>query len=68
MLGNGVKPKITIVAGPPAAGKTTYVQQNMGPNDLVIDLDAIAQAIGSHNSHGHSPALMKFAWEARDAS
>jgi len=67
MLSNTQKPKITIIAGPPAAGKTTYVQDHKGPTDVVIDLDALAQAIGSENTHGHNKALMKFAWEARDA-
>lgn len=32
----------TIVCGPPASGKTTYIKAHAGPNDLVFDLDAIA--------------------------
>lgn len=35
---------LTIVCGPPAAGKSTYVQSHAGKADLVIDLDAIALA------------------------
>lgn len=33
---------ITIVCGPIASGKTTYVAQHKGPRDAVYDLDAIA--------------------------
>jgi len=32
---------LIIVCGPPGSGKITYVQQNKGVNDLVIDLDEI---------------------------
>lgn len=32
---------IRLVCGPPAAGKTTYVKEKAGPDDLVIDLDAL---------------------------
>lgn len=37
---------IVLVMGPPAAGKTTYVRQHAEPGDVVIDYDAIAQALG----------------------
>ena len=32
---------VTVVCGPPASGKTTYIKQHMGERDLVIDLDLI---------------------------
>lgn len=35
---------LTIVCGPPAAGKTTYVAQHKGDEDIVLDLDTIAIA------------------------
>lgn len=59
--------RMTIVAGPPCSGKTTYVAEHKKENDLVIDLDALQQALGSDNTHGHNPALLPFALEARDA-
>jgi hypothetical protein len=40
-------PPITLVYGPPGAGKTTYVAQHSQPGDLVVDYDAIAQALGA---------------------
>ena len=32
---------LTVVCGPPGAGKTTYVASHAQPGDLVVDLDAI---------------------------
>lgn len=32
---------VTIVTGPPGAGKSAYVTKNAGPADIVIDLDHI---------------------------
>lgn len=42
---------LTIVCGPPCAGKTTYVRQHADANDLVIDLDEIVA--GLRPSHRH---------------
>jgi hypothetical protein len=33
---------LTIVCGPPASGKSTYVRQHKGKHDVVLDLDTIA--------------------------
>ncbi len=33
---------LTIVCGPPASGKTSYVAAHAGPDDVVIDLDRLA--------------------------
>jgi len=37
---------LTVVTGPPCAGKTTYVAEHRAPDDLVLDLDAIAHSMG----------------------
>jgi len=37
--------KAYIVYGPPLAGKTTWVKENKGANDLVIDIDSIWQCL-----------------------
>lgn len=36
---------ITIICGPPAAGKTTYARERAKPGDIVIDLDAISMEV-----------------------
>jgi len=58
---------VSVVCGPPGAGKTTYVREHAQPGDLIIDLDALYQAIGNADLHQHPAALMPFACEARDA-
>lgn len=42
---------LTIVTGPPAAGKNTYVNEHTAPGDLVIDLDLIAGELSGHQGH-----------------
>lgn len=52
--------KVRLVCGPPAAGKSTYVAKHAGPDDVVIDLDLIAQELGlPRNEMGANlPALV----------
>jgi hypothetical protein len=59
---------LTVVTGPPCSGKTTYVRQHALPGDVVVDFDALAQALGSLVEHGHGDAHWKVAIEARDAA
>lgn len=57
---------LTIVCGPPAAGKTTWVRRHAAPGDLVIDLDAIkARLSGAGLESSWRSGLMK-ALEARN--
>jgi hypothetical protein len=59
---------LTIVTGPPCAGKTTWVRQHAKPGDIIVDFDLIAQAVGSPVTHGHDRPLWKVAIEARQAA
>jgi len=58
---------LRVVTGPPAAGKSTYVRDNAEPGDVVIDLDALAVALGSPDPHDHPPAIAAAAHAARNA-
>lgn len=58
---------ITLVCGPPRAGKNTYVTGNMRKGDLVLDLDAIWAALSLTPSHEAPESNFVFACEARDA-
>lgn len=48
--------KVVLVSGPPCAGKTTYVDEHRGPDDVVIDFDALAHALGYPTTHVAWPA------------
>ena len=51
------KTRIVLVIGPPGAGKTTWVADNKGPNDLVVDYDQLAGAIGGAPNPTHDAPL-----------
>lgn len=41
----GAGARVVVVIGPPAAGKSTHITENARPEDVVIDLDAMARSI-----------------------
>lgn len=48
---------LTVVCGPPASGKSTYVEQHANPWDVVIDRDLICKAaFPKLDPHSHLPA------------
>lgn len=58
-----------VVTGPPAGGKTTWVRQHAKPGDVVIDLDAIAQALTvGTDTHRHTRAVLRCAQRARSVA
>ncbi|EHK80860.1 hypothetical protein [Rhodococcus pyridinivorans] len=59
---------ITVVSGAPCSGKTTYVRENAGAGDIVIDFDTLAVALGSAVSHDHTPVHVDLARLARRAA
>ena len=65
--GAGSPRPVTVVAGPPCAGKTSYVHDRVTTGDLVVDYDHLAAALGSPDSHDHPAELKAFASEARAA-
>lgn len=48
-----MKHRVTLVCGPPCAGKTTYVAEQANPGDTVLDIDVLAKLNGSPRDHGH---------------
>lgn len=60
---------VTVVCGPPGAGKSRYIRERAEPGDLVVDLDMIFSALGGglpmHSDHPRH--LLPFAMEARAA-
>ena len=50
--------KVYIVYGSPCSGKTTWVHENAGDNDLILDIDAIWQCISVCDKF-HKPNRLK---------
>jgi hypothetical protein len=61
---------LTVVIGPPAAGKSTWVQENAKAGDVVIDFDRIAVALTGPGGdpHDHAPPVAAVARAARTAA
>lgn len=59
-----------IVIGPPAGGKSTWVNDRANPGDIVIDYDRIASALTAvgAEAHGHKRPLATVAFRAREAA
>lgn len=57
---------ITLVIGPPGAGKSTYVQTHARPGDLIVDYDALAASLGG-NPHSHGDQLHSVVNAARNS-
>lgn len=62
------KRAVYIVEGAPGAGKTTYVQKQKQPGDMVVDLDLISAALqGDTISHPDYEPVMDAVLAVRDA-
>lgn len=57
--------RITLVCGPPAAGKTSWAESRAGPGDQVIDLDEICRSLGSRSTHDHPQHIKRMAKQLR---
>lgn len=62
----GNERNVYIVYGSPCSGKKAYVNQVSQHGDLIVDLDAIYQAISGCQSHYHPNGLKKVAFAVRD--
>ena len=58
---------ITIVCGPPGAGKTTFVKDHVLWGDLVVDFDKLFSALSFLPEHEKPGNLFPFVCAARDA-
>ncbi|MFF9324032.1 hypothetical protein ACF1AY_04865 [Streptomyces sp. NPDC014776] len=59
-----------IVTGPPAGGKTSWVESRAKPTDIVIDLDRITRALAGPGAPNwnQDPTLLRVAHKARYAA
>lgn len=61
---------LTVVIGPPAGGKSTWVLERAKPGDVVIDFDRMAVALSGQggDSHDHASAVTVVTRAARTAA
>ena len=61
---------VTVVTGPPAAGKTTHVRTHAQDGDVIIDFDLIANALAGKeaDNHEHAAHIQTVAKAARQAA
>lgn len=66
----GLTLALFIVVGPPAGGKSTWVDEHANHGDIVIDYDRLAVALSPLDSpaHGHKRPLATVAYQAREAA
>lgn len=59
---------ITVVMGPSCSGKSTFIQEQKQPGDVVVDWDLINQALGSDNPHDAPEDVKQVTFAARTAA
>jgi hypothetical protein len=59
---------ITVVLGPPCAGKSTFVAESAVDGDVVVDFDKLAIAFGSKTAHDAPCTIRSVAHVAREAA
>ena len=61
------RPPLSLVCGPPGAGKSTWVRAQAGPDDEVIDLDAICAEVSGTARRGWPLDIKRRAMQRRNA-
>jgi hypothetical protein len=58
--------QVTIVCGPPGAGKSRYVLEHLHWGDLVLDIDTLFMALSGQVTYGKPVSLLKVVLRVRD--
>jgi predicted kinase len=61
------KVKAVLLCGPPGSGKREYIQRMRKSGDLVVDMDALFQALSGEPLYSQPAELLPYVAEARDA-
>ena len=59
---------VTVVCGPPGAGKTTYVRERAVAGDLIVDVDTLFAALSGQPLYQKPPLLLPYVLAARDGA
>lgn len=55
-----------VVHGAPLSGKSTYVKERLGDNDIVFDFDSIMSAMTGKELHNHNENVVGYVLDFRD--
>ncbi len=58
--------QITVVWGPPASGKSTFVAEHRSDNSLTFDFDKVMQALSGLPPHHKNPSLIGLVLQIRE--
>ena len=61
----GLEPRVVVVHGPPASGKTSYVMKNKGENDVMFDFDRVMSALSGLPPHEKNNNLISYCMDIR---
>lgn len=60
--------RVIVVSGSPGSGKTHYVRENIGKNDIALDFDYLTAALSMDDTlYGERESQLDVAFAARDA-
>lgn len=66
-FGHEAKKQVFIVYGAPCSGKTTWVNSVAQPNDLIVDMDSLHEAVSINNRYDKNDRLNEPVFALRDA-
>lgn len=61
-----IEKKVWLITGAPCSGKTTFVKERMGENDLMLDIDDIWQMVSGKDRYIKPNALKPIVFKIRD--
>ena len=58
---------VYLIYGSPCSGKSTYISEHMGENDIICDVDLLYSAISNHDPHDADLFVHETALRLKDA-
>lgn len=58
--------QVNVVHGAPLSGKSTYVKEHIGENDIVFDFDYLMSSLSGKRVHNHNESIVPYILDIRD--
>jgi len=59
---------LTLICGPPASGKTTYIKERTRPGDCILDIDKLYEALSGLEIYDKPDILLRTVFAAHNAA